>query len=70
MLFNSLHFLVFFPVVVGFYYGLPPRWRGALLLLASYYFYMSWRPEYALLLLATTVLDYYSGCRMSTLPSK
>lgn len=70
MLFNSLHFLVFFPVVVGLYYGLPPRWRGALLLVASYYFYMSWRAEYALLLLATTVLDYYSGYRMSQLPTK
>jgi len=70
MLFNSLHFLVFFPVVVGLYYGLPPRWRGPLLLLASYYFYMSWRAAYALLLLATTLLDYYSGYRMSQLPTK
>ncbi|HEX8327591.1 MAG TPA: MBOAT family O-acyltransferase [Hymenobacter sp.] len=70
MLFNSLHFLVFFPVVVGLYFGLAPRWRGPLLLLASYYFYMSWRAEYALLLLATTLLDYYSGYRMSQLPTK
>ncbi|HEX8507540.1 MAG TPA: MBOAT family O-acyltransferase [Hymenobacter sp.] len=70
MLFNSLHFLVFFPVVVGLYFGLPPRWRGPLLLLASYYFYMSWRAAYALLLLATTVIDYYSGYRMSQLPTK
>ena len=70
MLFNSLHFLVFFPVVVGLYFGLPPRWRGLLLLLASYYFYMSWRAAYALLLLATTLLDYYSGCRMSRLPTQ
>ena len=70
MLFNSLHFLVFFPIVVGLYFGLPPRWRGLLLLLASYYFYMSWRAAYALLLLATTLLDYYSGYRMSQLPTK
>ena len=70
MLFNSLHFLVFFPLVVGLYFGLPPRWRGALLLLASYYFYMSWRAAYALLLLATTLLDYYSGYRMGRLPTK
>ncbi|MBF9237423.1 MBOAT family protein [Hymenobacter sp. BT683] len=70
MLFNSLHFLVFFPIVVGLYYGLAPRWRGALLLLASYYFYMSWRAAYALLLLATTLVDYYSGYRMSQLPTK
>ncbi|WP_310391689.1 MBOAT family O-acyltransferase [Hymenobacter sp.] len=70
MLFNSLHFLVFFPVVVGLYFGLAPRWRGWLLLLASYYFYMSWRAAYALLLLATTLLDYYSGYRMGQLPTK
>ena len=70
MLFNSLHFLVFFPLVVGLYYCLPPRGRGALLLLASYYFYMSWRAAYALLLLVTTALDYYSGVRMSRLPEK
>ncbi|WP_201981841.1 MBOAT family O-acyltransferase [Hymenobacter rubidus] len=70
MLFNSLHFLVFFPLVVGLYYGLPPRWRNPLLLLASYYFYMSWRAAYAILLLATTLLDYYSGYRMSQLPGK
>ncbi|RZK13456.1 MAG: hypothetical protein EOO56_27055, partial [Hymenobacter sp.] len=65
MLFNSLHFLVFFPLVVGLYYVLPPRGRAPLLLLASYYFYFSWRPSYTLLLLATTLLDYYSGVRMS-----
>ncbi|MDO7853455.1 MBOAT family O-acyltransferase [Hymenobacter convexus] len=70
MLFNSLHFLLFFPLVVGLYFGLPPRWRNPLLLAASYYFYMSWRAIYALLLLATTVLDYYSGYRMSQLPTK
>ena len=70
MLFNSLHFLVFFPLVVGLYFGLAPRWRGPLLLAASYYFYMSWRATYALLLLATTLLDYYSGVRMGRLPTK
>lgn len=67
MLFNSLHFLVFFPVMTGLYFGLPRRWRPALLLLASYYFYLSWQPAYGLLLAATTLLDYYSGVRMSRL---
>ena len=67
MLFNSLHFLIFFPVVTGLYFALPPRWRPALLLAASYYFYLSWQPIYGLLLAATTLLDYYSGLRMSKL---
>jgi alginate O-acetyltransferase complex protein AlgI len=67
MLFNSLHFLVFFPVFVGLYFGLPARWRAPLLLAGSYYFYLSWKPVYGLLLAATTLLDYFSGVRMSRL---
>ena len=70
MLFNSLHFLVFFPVVLGLYFGLPARWRGPLLLAASYYFYLSWKPVYGLLLAATTLLDYLSGVRMGRLATK
>ena len=70
MLFNSLHFLVFFPVVLGLYFGLPTRWRGPLLLAASYYFYISWKPVYGLLLAATTLLDYLSGVRMSRLATR
>lgn len=70
MLFNSLHFLVFFPVVLGLYFGLPARWRGPLLLAASYYFYISWKPVYGLLLAATTLLDYISGVRMGRLATK
>ncbi|MDO7888100.1 MBOAT family O-acyltransferase [Hymenobacter cheonanensis] len=69
MLFNSLHFLVFFPVVLGLYFALPARWRAPLLLVSSYYFYLSWRPVYGLLLAGTTLLDYYSGVRMSRLAS-
>lgn len=41
-----------------------------LLLLASYYFYMSWKPAYALLLLLSTVIDFYCGLQMSKLPDK
>ncbi|GAB3637669.1 MBOAT family protein [Hymenobacter arcticus] len=67
MLFNSLHFLVFFPVVIGLYFGLPARWRAPLLLATSYYFYLSWKPAYGLLLAGTTLLDYFSGVRMSRL---
>ena len=70
MLFNSLHFLVFFPVVLGLYFGLPARWRGPLLLAASYYFYVSWKPVYGLLLAATTLLDYISGVRMGRLATR
>ena len=61
MLFNSLHFLVFFPVVVLFYLIIPRKARGLWLLLASYYFYMSWNPQYALLMGASTVITFITG---------
>lgn len=64
MLFNSLHFVVFFPLVVAAYFATPPRRRWAVLLAASYYFYGSWRVEYLALLAATTGVDYFAALRM------
>lgn len=64
MLFNSWQFLIFFPLVVAAYFLLPGRFRWMLLLGASYYFYMCWKPEYALLLILSTVVDYYTALQM------
>lgn len=64
MLFNSLHYLIFFPLVVMAYYLLPDRFRWILLLGASVYFYMVWRPFYILLILFSTCIDYYAGLKM------
>lgn len=61
MLFNSIDFLVFFPLVLLFYFILPPKIRWIWLLLSSYYFYMSWNPRYAVLIALSTVLTYASG---------
>ena len=61
MLFNSTLFLIFFPIVVCLYYIIPDRFKNYFLLAASYYFYMSWNVEYALLILATTVVTYFSA---------
>ena len=59
MLFNSIHFLWFFPVaVLGFYLIHPKRIRYIWLLACSYYFYMAWNPRYALLMLASTAITY------------
>lgn len=58
MLFNSLHFLVFFPVVTLFYFVLPRKIKNPWLLVTSYYFYMCWQPAYALLILFSTVSTY------------
>lgn len=67
MLFNSLEFLIFFPVVVLVYFVLPQRWRWLWLLGASYYFYMSWNPQYALLIAASTVATWLSALVMERL---
>lgn len=61
MLFNSLQFLVFFPIVLIVYFVLPERIRYLWLLAASYYFYMCWNAKYALLILISTVVTYLSG---------
>jgi alginate O-acetyltransferase complex protein AlgI len=61
MLFNSIEFLIFFPLVVFVYFLVPLRLRIPLLVGASYYFYMSWRAEYIVLIIISTLIDYYAG---------
>jgi D-alanyl-lipoteichoic acid acyltransferase DltB (MBOAT superfamily) len=64
MLFNSRQFLIFLPIVIGLYFSMPHRYRWVLLLGASYYFYMCWKPEYVLLIILSTVIDYYAALGM------
>lgn len=62
MLFNSLEFLIFFPIVCIVYFLLKKiSHRNIFLLVASYYFYMNWEPVYALLILTSTILTYFSA---------
>lgn len=61
MLFNSINYLVFFPVIIVFYFILPQKLRNLWLLGASYFFYMNWNPRYAILLAAATGITYVSG---------
>lgn len=62
MLFNSFEFLIFFPVVCLIYFLLKNnRWRIPFLLIASYYFYMNWKPVYAVLIMASTIITYLCG---------
>lgn len=58
MLFNSLIFAVFLPLVVMLFWILPQRYRNPFLLLASYYFYFSYNPWYLILLIGTSLLDF------------
>jgi alginate O-acetyltransferase complex protein AlgI len=61
MLFNSVQFLLFFIVVTLAYYSLRWNMRWLLLLLASCYFYMVFKPIYILILFGTIVIDYFAG---------
>lgn len=61
MLFNSLEFAIFFPVVAILYFSLPQRLRTPLLLLASCAFYMAFIPVYILILFLTILIDYFAG---------
>lgn len=61
MLFNSIQFLLFFPVVTLLYFVIPHRVRYLWLLAASYFFYMCWDPRYALLMAASTFITWVSG---------
>lgn len=61
MLFNSLEFALFFPVVIGLYFGIPQRWRTPMLLVASCVFYMAFIPVYILILAITIIIDYVAG---------
>ncbi|MFO7722463.1 MAG: MBOAT family O-acyltransferase [Bacteroidales bacterium] len=64
MVFNSIEFLIFFPLVVAGYFALPHRARWVLLLAASYYFYMCWKLEYVFLIILSTLVDYIAGIQM------
>ena len=61
MRFDSFQFAVFFPIVVGLFWCMPQRLRWVLLLVSSYYFYMCWRPPYAILLVVITAIDFCVG---------
>ena len=61
MLFNSLDFLIFFPIVTLIYFVIPHKIRYIWLLVCSYYFYMCWNAAYALLLFVSTFITWLSG---------
>ena len=65
MSFCSIEFFIFLPIVSILYYVIPTNtrvnYRSIWLLITSYFFYMSWNPKYAVLILLSTVITYYCG---------
>jgi alginate O-acetyltransferase complex protein AlgI len=68
MLFNSLPYTLFLPVVFLIYWFLAaknPRLQNTFLLAASYFFYASWDWRFLFLLLFSTGLDYITGINIA-----
>lgn len=69
MLFNSMHYLVFFLAVVPVCFLLPKKLQWVWLLAAGYYFYMCWRPAYIVLILISTGVTYLAGVGLARVES-
>lgn len=65
MLFNSISFAIFLPIVFAIFWTCPQRYRWAILLVASYYFYMSWNVKYVVLIFLATFISYISALLIS-----
>ena len=73
MLFNSINFLLFLPIVFAIYWYLNNRnfqLQNIFLLLASYFFYAFWNWHFLFLLIFSTALDYFSGIKMHNAKSQ
>ena len=67
MLFNSLTFWLFLPIVLALYWAIPSAYRNArngLLLLASYGFYGFWDVRFLSLIVLSTGVDYFAALAM------
>lgn len=67
MLFNSLSFLIFLPIVFILYWFIinkDLKKQNRLILIASYYFYSCWDTRFLFLLIFSTLLDFFTGIKM------
>lgn len=68
MLFNSFNFAIFLPIVFLIYWFATKgnlKIQNILLLISSYYFYAFWDWRFLFLLIFSTLLDYFTGIKMS-----
>jgi D-alanyl-lipoteichoic acid acyltransferase DltB (MBOAT superfamily) len=64
MIFHSIDFIVFLVVVLGVYWSLGHRAQNLFLLFASYFFYGYIHPWFLILILISTVVDYFCGLKI------
>lgn len=68
MLFNTFNFAIFLPIVFILYWFVTNKnlkFQNILLLVSSYFFYACWDWRFLFLLVFSTLLDYYTGIKMS-----
>jgi len=73
MLFNTIDFAIFLPIVFILYWFVTNknlRFHNVLLLVASYFFYACWDYRFLFLLVFSTFLDYYTGLKISGVETK
>lgn len=70
MLFNSVDYLIFLPLVLVMYHLIPKAHRWIMLLVVSYYFYMCWKPFFAVFMLLSTAVDYWAALKMEKSPDQ
>jgi D-alanyl-lipoteichoic acid acyltransferase DltB (MBOAT superfamily) len=73
MLFNTLSYAIFLPIVFILYWFVfdkSHKYQNTLLLISSYFFYACWDWRFLFLLIFSTVLDYYTGIKMSDAKNK
>ena len=73
MLFNSFNFAIFLPIVFLLYWFVVNKKlqsQNVLLLIASYFFYACWDWRFMFLLIFSTLLDYFTGLKMSDAENK
>lgn len=73
MLFNSISFAIFLPLVFILYWFVSNknlRFQNILLLVSSYFFYACWDWRFLFLLMFSTLLDYYTGLRICETENK
>ena len=59
MSFDTLNYYLFFPLFFLVYWAFPHRWRIPLMLIASYYFYSCVKPIYLVLIITSTLIDFF-----------
>jgi hypothetical protein len=65
LVFTSLTFLVFYVIVFAWYWPLTRDWQNRLIVISGLIFYGWWDWRFAILLLITTGIDYWSDWRWS-----